>query len=58
MQFYLKNDCYFCGMKDEKREKEIPKKKKKGEQDLSPKRVESNANLCINKTKSNTLNTH
>lgn len=45
-------------MKDEKREKEIPKKKKKGEQDLSPKRVESNANLCINKTKSNTLNTH
>lgn len=52
MQFYLKNDCYFCGMKDEKREKETPKKKKKGrerEQDLSLKRVENNANLCITK---------
>ena len=28
MQFYLKNDGYFCGMKDEKRQKETPKKKK------------------------------
>lgn len=46
-------------MKDEKREKETPKKKKKEtEQDLSLKGVESNANLCTNKTKSNTLNTH
>lgn len=46
----------FCGMKEEKRGKETPKKKR--ERDLSLKRAGNSANLCINKTKSNTLNTH
>lgn len=46
----------FCGVKEEERGKETPKKKKK--RDLSLKSVGNNASLCINKTKSNTLNTH
>ena len=53
MQFYQANDCYFSGMKDEKRGKEIPKKGFESE-----KRRKHNGNLCISKNKSNTLNTH
>ena len=49
----------FCGMKEEQTGKETPKKKKRErERDLSLKRVGKSANLCINKIKSNTLNTH
>lgn len=54
MPFYLRNDCYFLWYEGgEKREGNTKKKR-----DLSLKRVGNNANLCINKTKSNMSNTH